>query len=182
MTADQTLTYNYTFKLENEAAKTFDVHLDDKTLSALQPQRDSHPEWTALSCCKCPNCPLDEEEHPHCPIAVNLVEPVEFFKAMPSYQEIDVRLETDERTYTKQTTVQKGLSSLLGIYMVTSGCPVMDKLRPMVRFHLPFATPQETAYRAVAMYLLAQYFLHRRGKEPDWELKDLIRLYEVSRL
>jgi hypothetical protein len=27
------------------------------------------------------------------------------------------------------------------------------------------------------MYLLAQYFLFRRGKEPDWDLKNLISLY-----
>ena len=61
--------------------------------------------------------------------------------------------------------------------MVTSGCPVLDMLRPMVRFHLPFATPTETTYRAVAMYLMAQFFLHRNGQKPDWELDDLVRVY-----
>tara|TARA_B100000686_G_scaffold86198_1_gene93073 strand:- start:90 stop:251 length:162 start_codon:yes stop_codon:yes gene_type:complete len=47
---------------------------------------------------------------------------------------------TDERCYVEHTTMTEAVSSLLGIYMVTSGCPVMDKLRPMVRFHLPLAT------------------------------------------
>lgn len=28
------------------------------------------------------------------------------------------------------------------------------------------------------MYLLAQYFLCKQGKSPDWELKDLVKIYE----
>ncbi len=63
--------------------------------------------------------------------------------------------------------------------MVTSNCPVMDNLRPMVRFHLPFATMDETMYRAVSMYLTAQFLLMRRGEKPDWELKNLIGIYDA---
>ena len=54
----------------------------------------------------------------------------------------------------------------------------MDKLRPMVRHHLPFASEEETTYRALSMYLLAQYFLYKRGIEPDMALKNLVRIYE----
>jgi hypothetical protein len=61
--------------------------------------------------------------------------------------------------------------------MVTSNCPVMDRLRPMVRFHLPFASVDETIYRAVAMYLVAQYFRMRRGRRPDWQLQHLADIY-----
>lgn len=63
--------------------------------------------------------------------------------------------------------------------MVTSGCPVMDKLRPMVRTHLPFATGEETMYRVLSMYLLAQYFLYKEGQRPDWDLKNLAEIYEA---
>ena len=66
--------------------------------------------------------------------------------------------------------------------MVTSNCPVMDKLRPMVRFHLPFATSLETIYRAVTVYLLAQFFIMRRGGEPDWDLKNLAEIYKAVSL
>jgi hypothetical protein len=62
--------------------------------------------------------------------------------------------------------------------MVTSGCPVMDKLRPMVRTHLPFATREETMYRVLSMYLLAQYFLYKDGQKPDWDLENLGGIYE----
>src|SRR5437870_8103956 len=65
------------------------------------------------------------------------------------------------------------------MYMVTSACTVMDKRRPMVRFHLPFGSMEETVYRAVSMYLTAQYLLMRKGKTPDWDLKKLVEIYKA---
>jgi len=108
---------------------------------------------------------------------VNLAAVVETFKDAVSFESTTVKVETAERVYEKRTTLQKGLSSIIGIYMVTSDCPVMDPLRPMVRFHLPFASVDETIYRAVAMYLVAQYFRMRNGKTPDWELARLADIY-----
>jgi hypothetical protein len=90
-----------------------------------------------------------------------------------------VTVEAPERTYFKETTLQKGLSSIIGIYMVTSNCPVMDKLRPMVRFHLPFATPTETMFRTVSTYLTGQFVAMREGKKPDWELQKLVEMYKA---
>jgi hypothetical protein len=89
-----------------------------------------------------------------------------------------VRIATAERQYVKECSLQEGMSSLIGIYMVTSGCPVMAKLKPMVRYHLPFSTLDETRYRAISMYLLAQYFLARKGRAPDWALQRLVQFYE----
>ena len=172
------ITYQYSFRLADGREKVFEVELDDKTMDMVQESSSSHPPWTALGYCQCPHCSLREKESPYCPIAVNLVELVNFFKDSVSYEEIDVQIETEERKYTRHTTMQKGVSSLLGIFMVTSGCPVMDKLRPMVRFHLPFATLEETTYRAISMYLMAQFFRFRQGKEPDWELKNLVDIYK----
>ena len=95
--------------------------------------------------------------------------------------EVDIEITTEARKYVKHTSLQSGISSLIGIYMVTSGCPVMDKLRPMVRTHLPFATGEETMYRALSMYLLAQYFVYKRGQRPDWDLENLAEIYEEIR-
>jgi hypothetical protein len=66
----------------------------------------------------------------------------------------------------------------MGLYMVTSGCPIMDKLRPMVYTHLPFSSLEETLYRAASMYLFAQYFRQQEGKRPDWKLEDFAKIYE----
>jgi len=172
------ISYNYRFRLADGTDKEFAIRVDAKTLDLLPAARSEYPAWSALTHHQCANCPLRPEEHPRCPIAANLVDLVDFFKEAMSYDEVDVQIETDQRRYTKHTSVQQALSSLLGIYMVTSGCPVMDRLRPMVRFHLPFATLEETAYRVISMYLLAQYFRHRRGLRPDWEMKGLVPIYE----
>jgi hypothetical protein len=61
--------------------------------------------------------------------------------------------------------------------MVTSGCHIMEKMKPMVRYHLPFASMWETGYRVLSTYLLAQYFLNKRGRQPDWDLKHLVDIY-----
>ncbi len=177
--ADQTIRFQYSFRLEDDQVeKTFVAELNARDLSLVHTARPNYPAWTELACAQCPHCPLHVSTHPHCPIAVHLVDLVEFFRGSLSYEEVDVQVKTSERQYTKRTTVQRALSSLLGVYMVTSGCPVMDKLRPMVRFHLPLATPEETSYRVISMYLIAQYLRYRRGKRPDWTLDRLISLYE----
>jgi hypothetical protein len=48
------------------------------------------------------------------------------------------------------------MSSVLGLIMATAGCPWTDRLRPMARFHLPFASEAETVYRCISMFLLAR--------------------------
>jgi len=158
--------FDYTFLID-EGLKSFKLKLDRKTIALVQEEPKDIPAWTSLSCCKCENCPLSEETHTHCPIAYNIVDLVDFLGHAFSYEEVDVRISTDERNYVKHTTMSEALSSLLGVYMVTSGCPIMDKLRPMVRFHLPMASSEETTFRAIAMYLVAQYFRARHGQDPD---------------
>ena len=175
---NKAITYHYKFRFNDGTEKELRVKLDRKTLGLLHSERDAYPEWAALKFFKCPNCPLSEDLHKFCPIAKNFTDIVESFGNSISYEEADVSVITEEREYFKHTTLQKALSSLTGIYMVTSGCPVMDKLRPMVRHHLPFASEDETRYRALSMYLLVQYFLYKRGIEPDMALKNLVRIYE----
>jgi hypothetical protein len=48
----------------------------------------------------------------------------------------------------------------------------------MVRFHLPFATEEETLWRATSTYLLAKYYLKKKGYNPEIELKGLSEIYE----
>lgn len=176
------ISYHYTFVLQNGVKKEVHVQLDKKTLNLVHEQAKTHPQWTELSSFKCPNCPLDEDQNTFCPIAVNLVELIDFFGSSLAYEEVDVCITTEERGYTKRTTLQTGLSSVIGIYMVTSGCPIMEKLKPMVRYHLPFATLEETQYRVISMYVLSQYFLYKRGKVPDWEFKGLVKIYDDIRI
>jgi hypothetical protein len=177
-----TITFRYTFTASNGIVREFDLRLDEKTLELQPRKRASYPEWTRLSHNQCPNCTLDEKTHPRCPIAANMVEVIEHFGDAVSHEEVEVEIASPERIYKRKASLQEGIGSLIGIYMVTSGCPVMDKLRPMVRTHLPFATAEETLYRVISMYLLAQYFRLKKGKAPDWDLKELVRIYEEVRI
>ena len=174
----ETIRFLYTFEFPDGTKKEFEVLLNAKTLELVTKKDLPKPAWTKLKYKQCEHCPLGDE-HEYCPVAVNFSALVESFKDSVSYESTNVRVQTNERIYEKTTTLQKGLSSIIGIYMVTSDCPVMDKLRPMVRFHLPFGSLEETVYRAASMYLTAQYLLMRKGKTPDWDLKKLVEIYKA---
>ncbi len=155
--------------------------LDAQTLVMQNQQRASYPDWTKLDCHQCPHCPFDPETRVHCPVAVNIHEVVTIFASSISYEEVNVRVITEEREYSRKVPMQKAVSSLLGIGMVACDCPIMAKLKHMVRFHLPFATPLETLQRTLSSYLLAQYFRKKEGKTPDWNLAHLKKIYEDIR-
>jgi len=167
----------YAYKFTNGSVIRFDLRLDQGTLALVPEERTDLPEWTLLPYHQCANCPLDVRTHAHCPIAANLSGIVEKFKNFVSHDRVGVVVLVDERTYSKDTTVQMGLSPLLGIIMTTSGCPVMEQLKPMVRFHLPFASLEETIFRMVSMHLVAQYLRKQAGKTAEWNLDGLTRIY-----
>ena len=167
----------------SHAAKTstFTIGLDAKTLMNVAPAPVPPPPWAKLSFQKCPNCPLREDDSPSCPAALGLSDVVTSFADIFSYERVSARVTVPERVYEQSdVSVQEALSSLLGVYMVTSGCPVLSKLRPMVRFHLPFATELETIARATSMYLLGQYLVAQDGGTPDWSLTQLSETYGAA--
>ena len=172
------LTYTYRIKYDPEKEeKVFTVNLDYETLGILLEPKAEQPEWTKLGFHQCPNCLLDEDANVYCPVARNLVELFEFFQEFKSFDEVDVKIESLERAYMKRTPLSNVAGSLMGLYMVTSGCPTLDKMRPMVQTHLPFQSMEETLYRFVTMYLFVQYIRHRNGQEPDWDLKKMSDFY-----
>jgi hypothetical protein len=172
-----TMTIKYYFTLPEGVREIFNLQLDAQRLELAGPLSAALPAWTKLDVHQCPNCPLTPDTHPHCPLAAHLVAIVERFEGLVSYGEIQVDVLTAERFITQETTVQRGMSSLMGLVMATSGCPHMAFFKPMARFHLPFASAEETVYRAISMYLLAQYFLHKEGHHADLDLTGLREIY-----
>ncbi len=169
----------YEFKFSDGTVKTFDIRLDDQTLDLVNDQESQdNPDWALMSKFRCENCPLNVSKHKYCPVALTLYSLMDDFKNVVSCDKVDLRIETPRRTYVKNTPVQNALSSLMGIYMVTNGCPVFGKLKPMVRYHLPFASPQETSYRIISMYFMAQFFRQRQGKDADWQLEKLSDIFD----
>ena len=175
------LEYTYTFIFPDGQQKVLSIKVDKATLGIIRKDRSHYPEWAKLSKFKCPHCPLSEEKYDYCPLAMNLVDIIEQFRDLPSFQNAEILVETQQRSYSKKTSLQAGVSSLLGILMVSSGCPIMGKLKPMLHFHLPFASLEETQFRALSFYLLSQYIVWKRGAEPDWEMNNLVNIYEEIR-
>ncbi len=175
MADTQRITYRLSFA--DGAHHEVAVELDARSLALRNRPPAEPPEWTELGCEQCSNCPLAEDQHPYCPLALSLVDLVQLCKDVASYEEMEVEVETPERTTRASTTVQRGVASLMGLVIATSGCPHTTFFRPMARFHLPLASEEETIYRATSTYLLAQYFRRRRGAPFDLDLQGLVDAY-----
>ncbi len=165
----------YTFTLEDRSLN-YEVDIDREF--DLKQARPEAPRWAALGHNQCPNCPLTVKDCAYCPAAVDLVQVVTDFQRLPAIKSAKVRVVTPEREYFKETALEEGLRSLMGLIMATSACPILHKLKPNARNHLPFASQDEFIIRSAALYLLRQYFNYREGMRPDWDLQGLISINE----
>lgn len=185
MPMTQTVNIRYLFRFGNGDSREIPLRIDENTLALIAEENSSPPFWSALAFHRCSVCPLDPGLQSHCPVALHLSGIMDIFTNYYSSDTVIVEVSDSQRTYIKETSLQNGLGPLMGIIMVTGGCPVMDPLRPLVRFHLPFASMEETEFRIISMYLIAQYFRAKNGEEPDWSLTGLQAIYtgvaEVNR-
>lgn len=172
-----TFRYEFTPTESNDPPIRFELVLDGETLEAVRADSGNGPDWTRAEFERCTCCPLPEMAR-SCPAAAAMAELVESCGKLLSYVRVEAVVETNERTVRTTTTAQRALSSVLGLYMATSGCPVLARFKPMARFHLPFSSREETIFRSAGAYLLAQYFTRKRGGVPDLDLSGLKALYE----
>ncbi len=172
---EEPVTVKYTFTMNDGSQEIFIIELDPDTLNSTGNTPDVLPAWTKLEFHKCPHCPKTNETH--CPLAVSLINIVNRFNRLISYDKIHLEVETRERFISQNTTAQKGISALMGLVIAASGCPHTDFLKPMARFHLPLASREETMYRATSMYMLGQYFLSKDGHPVDFDFKGLMMKY-----
>lgn len=178
MESSEVLEYRYEFDFENGVKKSYSLRIDSEEVRSLIETAENSASWTDLESHKCEHCPLSNEEHPKCPVAVKLEHLVEHFKDTKSMWRGTVKVTSENRHYTKETDLQTGLFGIFGLIMATSGCPYMELMKPMARFHLPFATVEETMVRSTSMYMLRQYFIAKDGGTPDYEMKELEKTYE----
>ena len=167
----------YKFKLPIGIEECFKLDIHPEKIELIKEATDSAPDWAALDFKQCTNCTLDSQTHRFCPLALRLAPIVERFQNIISYEELDVEIVMEHRRTFHRTSAQRGLSSLMGLVMATSGCPHTVFFKPMARFHLPLASEEETIYRAASMYLLAQYFHKKSGGDPDFQLRGLKQIY-----
>ena len=153
---DNTITY--IFQVESGVEYRFDIDLDRPALQG------DLPDWTLLERDKCPHCPLAAKPGARCPAAADLVPLVERFSALASIDSVDVRVVRPEFELRKHTDTQTALSALMGLILATSGCPILNRMRPLAHMHLPFPSETEVVYRITSMHVF-ECFLG--GKTPD---------------
>lgn len=168
----------YCFQMEDGQKEKFSVLLDPVRLESCRDFSEHLPDWTRLSFHQCENCTLPPGIDARCPAAVNMVSIVDRFADLLSHEETLVVVSTQNRTVSSTTTMQHGVCSLMGLLMATSGCPMTSFFKSMARFHLPFASTEETIWRATSTYLLSQYFKLQTGAEPDIDFEGLTQIYQ----
>lgn len=173
-----TFTIKYEFTLADKGKEQFTLVFDAATVELVNAAGEKPPPWTELTHEQCPHCPLSPDTHPHCPVALNLVPAIAHFDQLMSFDKITVEVTSAERHVVQNTSAQEGLSSLMGLLIAGSSCPYTHFFKPMARFHLPFASKDETLWRAAATFLLSCYFTEKRLKIEDMELDGLVTIYD----
>lgn len=173
----ETIAYEYRFRFPNGREERFHVTLDGEKMAPIDALPADLPEWSRLEFKRCDGCPLDPLDHAFCPLAARIARVVDHMTDVVSIDEVDVTVTLDERIVTRSATAQEGLSSLMGIIIATSGCPRTEFFKPMARFHLPFASLEETYYRAASMYMMGQYYRWQNDLSADLDMKGLMRYY-----
>jgi hypothetical protein len=171
------LPITYRFALPDSRERVFNLELDGDTALLTSKTPPNPPPWTELTFNQCTGCPLQASQVSHCPAALHLASVIDGFTDLVSYDQVRVTVESEERSVVATLSAQQALASLMGLIMASSGCPRTAVFRPMARFHLPFSSEAETAYRVAAMYLLAQHFTARDGGETDIGLEHLESVY-----
>lgn len=168
----------YRFEFPDGQSYELLLTFDEVTHRRLHAPVAPLPAWTALDFHQCGHCPLSVATTPTCPLAASLTDVVNLCGALASYAAVKVVVVSPERTVSQDTTVQRAVSSLMGLLAPTSGCPRLGFFVPMARFHLPLASPAETTYRVASMALLGQYLEARAGGDGELTLRELDEVYE----
>lgn len=167
---------HYSFFVDENC--TFDFAVDENSDTSVEVPGEPVPEWIRLERLKCPDCPLAPGSRMTCPAALSIKPVVEAFGNSVSFQSIRVMAEINGVKLEATVPAQHAVRSLVGLLLALSSCPVMEKLRPMAHFHLPFGGQEHTAFRHLGTYLIAQYLRQRHGLTPSWDLGELLELFK----
>lgn len=168
---------SYRIRLNDNTTEVFDFHLDGENFDLIVKDSSEPPAWTRLDYRQCSHCPLNSEEHPHCPLALQMHNIVSRFHHTHSIDEVEMEVITEERRIIQKTAIQRVIASMLELIYPSCGCPKTACMKPMARFHLPLSSEEETVFRVTGMYLLAQYFLSQTSRKGRIEFDGLTSIY-----
>ena len=108
----KTIDYKFIFADGREKEFNFQWDKDKIELSGAK-TTDVLPEWTELDFCKCSNCPLKSAVTRHCPMAVSLVNLVQYFDGLKSFEKVYLEVLIDGKKISQDTTVQKAVGAMM---------------------------------------------------------------------
>lgn len=147
----------YVFHLHTGQTESIVLAFDPATFLLQTDASKPAESWTELGFKACDNCPLSPVDHPQCPFATALAGFIRRFEDFYSYETAAIEVVLAQRTIAATLPLQDAMASIIGLIGATSGCPHLAFFRPMARFHLPFASEQETLIRAFSFHLLGEY-------------------------
>ena len=170
------ISVRYRYEFDDGAPVEFAV--DSELRAGEQEPCSAAPgEWTKLNEYRCDCCSLPPSESQPCPAIASVADVVEYFNEHRDYTEAKCTVSLPDKTIVARKSINEALSALMGLRMASSACPILSQLKPLARFHEPFASPYHTVFRAASMYLLGQYFRQGRGEAANWSLDGLRELY-----
>ena len=83
-----TISIDYYFTLVDGSQEFFELQMDADNLELVIDTPEKLPVWTELPFRQCPNCTLTPDTHQYCPLAANIVNIVNRFDKLLSYEEV----------------------------------------------------------------------------------------------
>lgn len=167
--------FRYLFRLGGDRQVEFEVD-ETRPLPDVDPDGPV-PGWLRLERFRCEVCPLPAGGRRTCPAAIAVRTAVETFGSFVSFETLRVEVRVEQFQFSGEVPAQNAIRSLVGLLLSLSTCPILSRLRPMARYHLPFGDREHTEFRFLGMYLIAQRLRQIQGLVPDWELAGLLALF-----
>ncbi len=178
MNANTPVTISYRFILAGGVNEEITLRFERDTFRLI-PEPGPVPFWAALSFQRCEHCPLSGEI---CPFAAGLAGFLDHFARFYSYEKAVIEVTTKQRSIVGKMAIQHGMASLIGLIGATCGCPHLAFLRPMARFHLPFAGDTETLFRAFSTHLLREFLDNAKDGRATIDMSGLRKSYDAATL
>ena len=86
---NEPLRIRYWFDLPDGSQKSLEFSFDPTTFKLLNPPPADPPFWAELKFNRCANCPLNEQDHPHCPAALQMAAPCSVMVRPPNHSSLE---------------------------------------------------------------------------------------------
>ncbi len=142
-------------------------------------KRDDFPEWVKLDYHQCHKCPLKADKFKWCPAAVKIVDIVNAFPDLTSYETVMFRQIWNKAEYKEELSAQDALVQVLLRLMAFSACPEIHADVWSWDYYSPRSTLKSTLFRRLSNKLIAKYISQKKGREYSTHLTSAETLLNI---